>query len=165
MRLVLKRLPNNKLYVKPEKCEFHVPKTNFMGFVIAQWQLQPDPAKTEQWRSGPHRPPTGSCNASWDSPTFIGDLSVTSAMSPPPQSTHFPLHTFPLGSLCGGSLLETQVAFHACSRSPTPRLGSPVRVGGGCLRLRCVVVLSLRSDATHKLTFLSSSPLPSEIMM
>lgn len=45
MRLVLQRLLNNKLYVKLEKCEFHVPRISFLGFVIAQGQIQPDPIK------------------------------------------------------------------------------------------------------------------------
>ncbi len=45
VRQVLQRLLENKLYVKPEKCEFHAQSVNFLGYVIAQGQLQPDPAK------------------------------------------------------------------------------------------------------------------------
>ncbi len=36
VRQVLQRLLENKLYVKPEKCEFHAQSVNFLGYVIAQ---------------------------------------------------------------------------------------------------------------------------------
>lgn len=45
VRLVLQRLLENKLYVKPEKCEFHSTSVGFLGYIIAKGQLQPDPAK------------------------------------------------------------------------------------------------------------------------
>nr|XP_008302615.1 PREDICTED: uncharacterized protein LOC103374318 [Stegastes partitus] len=47
VRLVLQRLLENRLYVKPEKCEFHASSVSFQGYVIAQGQLRPDPAKIE----------------------------------------------------------------------------------------------------------------------
>ena len=52
VRLVLRRLLDNKLFVKPEKCEFHVSKVSFQGFIFAQGPLQPDPTKiqaVEEW--------------------------------------------------------------------------------------------------------------------
>lgn len=45
VRLVLQRLLENKLYVKPEKCEFYLPSVSFLGYIVAQVQLQPDPVK------------------------------------------------------------------------------------------------------------------------
>jgi len=42
---VLQRLLENKLYVKAEKCEFHVSTVTFLGYVIAQGELRMDPAK------------------------------------------------------------------------------------------------------------------------
>lgn len=45
VRLVLRRLLENRLYVKPEKCEFHVASVRFLGFVIARGQVEPDPDK------------------------------------------------------------------------------------------------------------------------
>jgi len=45
VRLVLQCLLQNKLYVKPEKCEFHAPSVSFLGYIIAQGQLEPDPVK------------------------------------------------------------------------------------------------------------------------
>ena len=45
VRLVLRRLLDNKLYVKPEKCEFHTSDISFLGFLLAQGKLQLDPAK------------------------------------------------------------------------------------------------------------------------
>ena len=52
VRLVLRRLLDNKLFVKPEKCEFHVSKVSFLGLIITQGQLQSDPTKiqaVEEW--------------------------------------------------------------------------------------------------------------------
>ena len=49
---MLQRLLDNKLQVKPKKCEFQATKVNFLCFVIAQGRLQPDPAKiqaVEEW--------------------------------------------------------------------------------------------------------------------
>lgn len=42
--LVPQHLLENKLYVKPEKCEFHQPSVSFLGNTVAR-QLQPDLAK------------------------------------------------------------------------------------------------------------------------
>lgn len=46
MRHVLKRLLRNHLFVKPEKCEFHVTEVSFLGFIIKQCSIQMDPRKT-----------------------------------------------------------------------------------------------------------------------
>uniref|UniRef100_A0A8D0CUG7 Gypsy retrotransposon integrase-like protein 1 n=1 Tax=Sander lucioperca TaxID=283035 RepID=A0A8D0CUG7_SANLU len=45
VRQVLQRLLENKLFVKMEKCEFHVSNTSFLGYMIAQGELRMDPAK------------------------------------------------------------------------------------------------------------------------
>ncbi len=45
VRQVLQRLLENKLYVKAEKCEFHVSTVSFLGYFIAQDRTQMDPAK------------------------------------------------------------------------------------------------------------------------
>lgn len=47
VRQVLQRLLKNKLYVKAEKCEFHVPTVSFLGYIISQGQVQTDPAKVK----------------------------------------------------------------------------------------------------------------------
>lgn len=44
-RLVLQRLLENKVYVKAEKCDFHTSSVTFLGFIVRQVQLSPDPAK------------------------------------------------------------------------------------------------------------------------
>lgn len=43
VRQVLQRLKENKLFVKAKKC--HVSTVSFLGFIIEQGQLQPDPEK------------------------------------------------------------------------------------------------------------------------
>uniref|UniRef100_A0A3P9HSL7 Gypsy retrotransposon integrase-like protein 1 n=1 Tax=Oryzias latipes TaxID=8090 RepID=A0A3P9HSL7_ORYLA len=45
VRQVLSRLLENQLYVKAEKCEFHVPTISFLGFIIDSGNIRPDPAK------------------------------------------------------------------------------------------------------------------------
>lgn len=47
VRLVLKRLLENKLFVKSEKCEFHVASVSFLGFAVEKGQLKADPAKVQ----------------------------------------------------------------------------------------------------------------------
>lgn len=42
---VLQRLQENSLYVKAEKCEFHVSTVSFLGYIVAKRNLQMDPAK------------------------------------------------------------------------------------------------------------------------
>ena len=42
---VLRRLLENSLYVKAEKCEFHAPSVSFLGYIIAKDNLRMDPAK------------------------------------------------------------------------------------------------------------------------
>lgn len=45
VKLVLQRLLENRLFVKAEKCEFHVPSVRFLGFVVEKGQIKTDPAK------------------------------------------------------------------------------------------------------------------------
>lgn len=45
VRQVLQRLLENRLFVKLEKCEFHVPSVSFLGYIIAGGQVKMDPAK------------------------------------------------------------------------------------------------------------------------
>lgn len=61
VRLVLKRLLGNKLYVKVEMCDFHTSSETFLGFIVGQGQLSPDPAKV-------------STVAEWPTPTFHKQL-------------------------------------------------------------------------------------------
>ncbi|KAK3560616.1 hypothetical protein QTP86_012142 [Hemibagrus guttatus] len=44
---VLRRLLDNHLYVKPEKCEFHVTQVQFLGFIIKPGQIKMDPQKVQ----------------------------------------------------------------------------------------------------------------------
>ena len=42
---VLQRLQDNDLYLKPEKCEFHKTKTEFLGLIISEGNIEMDPIK------------------------------------------------------------------------------------------------------------------------
>ena len=45
VRSVLRRLLDNSLFVKTEKCDFHAPSVSFLGYIIVKDSLQMDPAK------------------------------------------------------------------------------------------------------------------------
>lgn len=45
VHLLLQHLLENCLFVKGEKCEFHMKTMSFLGFFVEQGQLQADPAK------------------------------------------------------------------------------------------------------------------------
>uniref|UniRef100_A0A3B3HZ14 Gypsy retrotransposon integrase-like protein 1 n=1 Tax=Oryzias latipes TaxID=8090 RepID=A0A3B3HZ14_ORYLA len=47
VRQVLTRLLENKLFVKAEKCEFHVNSVQFLGYIIEAGRIRPDPSKIE----------------------------------------------------------------------------------------------------------------------
>ena len=47
VRKVLQKLKEAGLYAKPEKCEFNVEKTTFLGFIISADGIEIDPAKVE----------------------------------------------------------------------------------------------------------------------
>ncbi|KAI2650240.1 Transposon Tf2-6 polyprotein [Labeo rohita] len=45
VRQVLQRLLQNRLFIKLEKSEFHVPRVSFLGFIVSKGSLQMDPSK------------------------------------------------------------------------------------------------------------------------
>uniref|UniRef100_A0A3P9HPM2 Gypsy retrotransposon integrase-like protein 1 n=1 Tax=Oryzias latipes TaxID=8090 RepID=A0A3P9HPM2_ORYLA len=47
VRRVLEHLLENRLFVKAEKCEFHVSTIPFLGYVLEAGNIRPDPAKIE----------------------------------------------------------------------------------------------------------------------
>lgn len=47
VRQVLQRLLENQLFVKAEKCEFHVSKVAFLGYIFESGQVKTDPVKTQ----------------------------------------------------------------------------------------------------------------------
>ncbi len=53
VRDVLTQLLENKLFVKAEKCEFHVPSVSFLGYIVEKGQLRADPSKVEAVREWP----------------------------------------------------------------------------------------------------------------
>ena len=53
VQLVLRRLLENSLFVKAEKCEFHAKSVSFLGYVVAEGSIQMDPAKVSGVTSWP----------------------------------------------------------------------------------------------------------------
>ena len=53
VRMVLRRLLENRLFVKAEKCEFHVESVEFLGHIIHQGKVSTDPKKVDAVRNWP----------------------------------------------------------------------------------------------------------------
>lgn len=53
VRLVLDRLRQHNLHVKPEKCQFHTDTTEYLGFIVSPDGVAMDPAKTSVIRDWP----------------------------------------------------------------------------------------------------------------
>ncbi|KAL2095578.1 hypothetical protein ACEWY4_007726 [Coilia grayii] len=53
VRLVLRRLLENSLFVKAEKCEFHAKSVAFLGYIVAEGAIQMDPTKVSAVTSWP----------------------------------------------------------------------------------------------------------------
>ena len=84
VRLILSFLLKNHLFVKPEKCEFHVREVSFLGFIISEGRIQMDPKKVQ---------------VVWDWPTpssvkesFLGVCQFLSEVHPRIQLHHCPHH-------------------------------------------------------------------------
>jgi RNase H-like domain found in reverse transcriptase/Reverse transcriptase (RNA-dependent DNA polymerase)/Integrase zinc binding domain/Chromo (CHRromatin Organisation MOdifier) domain/Integrase core domain/Retroviral aspartyl protease len=63
VRRVLERLREAELYVKPEKCQFHVQEVSFLGYLISEKGIRMDPAKVE-------------AITQWPTPTSVHDIQV-----------------------------------------------------------------------------------------
>jgi hypothetical protein len=44
---VLSKLPNNDLYLKPEKCTFHKKEVEYLGVIVGNGQVKMDPVKVK----------------------------------------------------------------------------------------------------------------------
>ena len=63
VRRVLERLREAGLYVKPQKCQFHVQEVSFLGYLISGKGVRMDPAKIE-------------AITQWPTPTSVHDIQV-----------------------------------------------------------------------------------------
>lgn len=138
--LVLSCLLENKLFVKVEKCEFHIFSVSFLGFVVGQGQLSPDPAKMQ-------------AVADWPTPSslqsflgfasfyhhFIRDYSKVAAPLTRLTST---LKPFAWSEEVEGDFHTVKGTVYYCSCPLSPRHRWPVHGEGGrvgCQR-RCHAV-------------------------
>lgn len=53
VRKVLQRLLENQLYVKAEKCEFHVDTVSFLGYIFSKGHYHTDPTKVQAVKDWP----------------------------------------------------------------------------------------------------------------
>jgi hypothetical protein len=63
VRLVLERLQDSELYLKPSKCQFHVQEVGFLGFIVGPNGVQMDPEKL-------------SAITTWPAPKCVSDIRV-----------------------------------------------------------------------------------------
>ena len=61
VRLVLRKLQEAGLFVKPEKCEFEIRKTTFLGFMVSTEGIEMDPEKVSAVKD-------------WETPAWIRDV-------------------------------------------------------------------------------------------
>lgn len=47
VRQILQQLLENKLFIKGEKCKFHVETVPFLGYIIEEGNLKPDSVKVQ----------------------------------------------------------------------------------------------------------------------
>ncbi|XP_057696537.1 retinoic acid receptor RXR-gamma-B isoform X2 [Corythoichthys intestinalis] len=67
VRSVLQKLLQNSLFVKAEKCVFHQPSVQFLGFVIAEGEIRMDPEKVRAVHEWPRPSSRKECRFQWDS--------------------------------------------------------------------------------------------------
>ena len=70
VRLVLQRLLENRLYVKAEKCEFHLSSVQFLGFWWRGGRSGPTLLRFRQWPTGPLLQTGSSYRGFWVSHIF-----------------------------------------------------------------------------------------------
>jgi hypothetical protein len=63
VRMVLEKLRDADLYLKPSKCQFHVQEVTFLGYVIGPEGVKMDPAKVE-------------AITAWPAPESVHDIRV-----------------------------------------------------------------------------------------
>jgi hypothetical protein len=47
VHLVLRKLQDNSLFLKPEKCHFHQKAVNYLGVIVGHGQVKMDPIKVK----------------------------------------------------------------------------------------------------------------------
>ena len=52
-RIVLQRLQDNDLYLKPKKCKFRKPKIEYLGMIVEEGKISMDPVKLGGIRDWP----------------------------------------------------------------------------------------------------------------
>jgi hypothetical protein len=86
VRLVLERLRFARLYVKPEKCMFHVTEVPFLGYLISKNGVRMDPEKVAAVVDWPHLAMFTIYNVSSASQTSTAASSRTTAVVAPSLS-------------------------------------------------------------------------------
>lgn len=81
VREVLRRLEENDLFLKLEKCEFERGEVEYLGLLIKQGEIHMDPVKTKAITDWPTPRSKKRSNNSEDLPISIADLSKTLAES------------------------------------------------------------------------------------
>ncbi|XP_065821877.1 uncharacterized protein lrfn4b [Labrus bergylta] len=152
VRQVVQRLLENRLFVKAEKCEFHVSSVPFLGFVVSQDNIQMDPSKV-------------SAVSEWPTPTnrkqvqrFLGFANFYrrfirnfSSIAAPLHTLTSPLVKFQWSPQADKAFKKLRVSFVSAPilRLPDPHLQFIVEVDASEVGIGAV--LSQRSPTDNKL--------------
>ena len=60
---ILQKLKNNDLFLKPEKCQFHQKKVEYLGVIVGNRQVKMDPVKVQSI-------------SKWPTPTTVRELHL-----------------------------------------------------------------------------------------
>ena len=73
VRQVLGKLQQAGLYLKPEKCEFHVQEVKYLGLIVTPEGIWMDPTKVAAVKDWQYQLISKTCRHSWDSQTSSVD--------------------------------------------------------------------------------------------
>jgi len=91
VQTVLQCLLKNSLFLKVEKCKFHVRSVSFLGYIVSQGNIQMDPAKVSAGTSWPTPDSHTQLQRFLGFANFYHDSSGTTAQLPPlAQASHPP---------------------------------------------------------------------------
>ncbi len=166
VKQVLRRLLDNQLFVKAEKCEFHVPTVSFLGFIVSEGEVRMDPDKVSAVTSWP----TPSCRK--EVQRFLGFANFYRKFIRNFSSVAAPLHALTSPQSHFDWTPQAEKAFQRLKQSfstapvltlPDPSLQFVVEVDASDLGIGAVLSQrSVTDKRLHPCAFLSKKLSPAE---
>ena len=166
VRQVLQSLLTNHLYVKAEKCEFHVSSVSFLGYIVGEGEFKMDPEKTsavEKWPTPTSRKETQ---------RFLGFANFYRRFIRNFSSVASPLHALTSSKTQFHWDHKAEAAFRRLKKSfstapilslPDPALQFIVEVDASDLGVGAILSQrSVKDNKIHPCAFLSKKLSPAE---